>query len=130
MTVGSVAVSFVDNAIEPCAVGGSAFQVREISLPQLCLAMIVNMLCLMLSQVTFLSEFGDLPELTAACSGDCVSVSTSVDTVGTKLNTVCSGNGICDSSTGDCKCFDGYASSNGFGVSGLRLDCGFNLEVS
>ena len=44
---------------------------------------------------------------------------------GTKQNQVCSFQGTCDQATGECKCFNGYSSSNGMGEVGLRADCGF-----
>ena len=37
----------------------------------------------------------------------------------------CSGRGICDYSSGHCTCYTGYRTSNGFGLSGSRGDCGY-----
>lgn len=48
---------------------------------------------------------------------------------GTKENEACSGRGLCSNTEGMCTCFssngDTYASSNGYGSTGLRGDCGF-----
>ena len=65
--------------------------------------------------------------LTVACEGDCAAASVTVTRNGTKLDQPCSGNGVCDTKVGECSCFDGFASSDGFAGSGLRMDCGFNL---
>ena len=47
------------------------------------------------------------------------------DVKGTKENSVCSGRGICDTSTGECNCFTGYGSSDGKGGKGTFRDCGY-----
>ena len=48
---------------------------------------------------------------------------------GTKENEPCAGRGLCSPLEGTCSCFnsngDAYASSDGYGSSGLRGDCGF-----
>jgi len=36
----------------------------------------------------------------------------------------CSGHGQCDRSTGECQCYPGYGSSDGYGNFGIRGDCG------
>lgn len=46
---------------------------------------------------------------------------------GTTENAVCNNRGICDQSTGRCKCFAGWASSDGLGNIGQLGDCGFRL---
>lgn len=47
---------------------------------------------------------------------------------GTKEAVVCANRGLCDLTSGVCSCFDTngdvYASSDGYGVAGLRGDCG------
>ncbi|KAF0692736.1 Aste57867_16194 [Aphanomyces stellatus] len=44
--------------------------------------------------------------------------------VGTKSNLECAGRGWCDRTTGVCKCYDGFVSSDGNGNVGIRGDCG------
>ena len=78
--------------------------------------------------VTFLSEFGTLPLLGSECEGDCVSISVSQSTASSKLEVECAGSGICDHDSGECKCFSGFASSNGFAEKGYRLDCGYPIQ--
>ena len=39
----------------------------------------------------------------------------------------CSNTGICDTSNGECKCWDFWGSSDGFGNDGSLGDCGSNL---
>lgn len=87
--------------------------------------------------VTFYSEVGDLPLMTA----DSSSVSIGEETKGTKAGLECSGRGLCgacacphcrppaahrpaDRSTGDCACFNGWTASDAAGNKGFRPDCG------
>ena len=42
---------------------------------------------------------------------------------------VCSGNGLCDYTTGRCKCGPGWGPSDGYGNSGPRDDCGFFVGI-
>jgi hypothetical protein len=44
---------------------------------------------------------------------------------GTTEDVECSGRGICDHSSGVCKCFPGFGDSDGSGGKGGRGDCGF-----
>ena len=41
----------------------------------------------------------------------------------------CSGKGICDQNTGECKCFVGWGSSDGAGNMGPNNDCGHRLKL-
>ena len=40
-------------------------------------------------------------------------------------NLECSGRGLCDRGTGNCRCHIGFSSSNGLGNGGPRGDCGY-----
>eukprot|EP00633_Aureoumbra_lagunensis_P012698 CAMPEP_0197364820 /NCGR_PEP_ID=MMETSP0893-20130614/65454_1 /TAXON_ID=44058 ORGANISM="Aureoumbra lagunensis, Strain CCMP1510" /NCGR_SAMPLE_ID=MMETSP0893 /ASSEMBLY_ACC=CAM_ASM_000539 /LENGTH=463 /DNA_ID=CAMNT_0042887115 /DNA_START=392 /DNA_END=1783 /DNA_ORIENTATION=- len=70
-------------------------------------------------QVTFTSEFGDLPLL----STDPVYNVTEIQK-GTKLEAECSLHGLCNSEDGECECLAGYGSSDGDAQLGTRRDCG------
>ena len=77
--------------------------------------------------ITFKSELGDLPDMTAGVAslqGGAGTVSIAETTKGTKENLACSDRGICDELTGVCKCFKGYSTSDGDGNEGRRGDCG------
>jgi len=78
--------------------------------------------------ITFLTEHGDLPLLQYAQS-DIEAFSISEYQKGTKETKVCSGRGLCDYTTGTCKCFTGYASSDGTGLSGVYDDCGYKRPI-
>lgn len=79
--------------------------------------------------VKFLTELGDLPELSSVLDGVTSilvnSDGTGLSVLGTKMNAECSGRGRCDYSTGVCKCYVGFSSSDGKGGEGTRGDCGF-----
>lgn len=79
------------------------------------------------TNITFLSEYGDLPVLEVQDSsalGD-ATVIISTEQKGSKVEAECSAHGICDEGTGECQCFSTYASSDGRGNIGTRADCGF-----
>ena len=81
-----------------------------------------------IANITFYSELGDLPMMTAVTSdlnGGAGSVAISERTKGTKQNLLCSWQGTCNTTYGECRCFDGFSSSDGNGRDGLRGDCGF-----
>jgi hypothetical protein len=88
--------------------------------------------------ITFKSEFGDLPPLRPSNAQYAHALHVSVETDGkgewsqrgTKEKKPCSGRGLCDHGTGQCGCVDGYASSDGFGKSGTRGDCGHSLAYA
>ncbi|KAJ8599691.1 hypothetical protein CTAYLR_004755 [Chrysophaeum taylorii] len=78
--------------------------------------------------IEFLSPTGDVPLITL----DLVSVnaaSVSESTKGTKEYEVCSGRGLCDYTTGECTCFNGFGSSDGQGNKGTLKDCGYVLPI-
>lgn len=52
------------------------------------------------------------------------SFTSSGDQVGTKEYEVCSFKGLCDYTTGTCRCFPGYGSSDGQNHKGSLGDCG------
>jgi hypothetical protein len=76
--------------------------------------------------IGFLSNFGDLPLMTATNSitGGSDSIFVMEKVKGTKENEECSMHGECNRDTGLCKCFDAWRSSNGHGKRGIRGDCG------
>ena len=86
--------------------------------------------------VTFTSELQDVPLLEVHVRGadtdsDGIqdeAVSVEVMMPGTRIGIECSGNGICDESTGLCECFEGFVSSDGNGNLGTRDDCGHSLS--
>lgn len=94
------------------------------------------------ARISFTQDFGDLPNLKLEVDGLTPTSSLSVgqssesdlsDTFnavdGTKENEYCSNRGICDETTGECKCFTQYGSSDGYGVRGTRPDCGAILPI-
>jgi len=103
-TIGSVQVTFDNDAQTAC---GSAQVIT----------------------VEFETEFGTLPLLkevskTSVTTLTIAELACSEEPCEYKTNEVCSGAGICDSSTGLCDCFPGYTSSDGNGNPGTRGDCG------
>ena len=79
--------------------------------------------------VQFLTELGDITELTATPTGSGTSVSVATSVAGTKVPYECSANGYCDRKTGICDCFEGFYSSDGDGKQGTRGDCGFKQNI-
>ena len=80
--------------------------------------------------VTFTGDFGNLPSMTSSItsltkSGGSPTHVISTLITGTKDETECSGQGICDRDKGVCKCFRQMTSSDGMGGIGRRGDCGF-----
>lgn len=86
--------------------------------------------------VKFLQNFGSLPLLVADTRKLLYSNSLSASMVtivklviGTKEDAECSNRGICDQSTGICRCSDDFDTSNGYNQPGTRGDCGYATEV-
>ena len=74
-------------------------------------------------EVTFFTELGDLPLLTATYhDGTALAVNETVR--GTKENAECANRGLCDYATGHCRCMPGFGGSAGNSTFGLRRDCG------
>lgn len=46
---------------------------------------------------------------------------------GNKQSLLCSGRGTCDGPTAQCKCFRGFAHSDGQNGPGTKADCGHNI---
>ncbi|KAL7553937.1 hypothetical protein ACHAWF_017304 [Thalassiosira exigua] len=112
-TVESVAVSYNDPAIY---VGAPSLDPDAL---QICRASEG------LIDIEFLSPTGDVPEISVSNAVDidgALTITTLED--GTKEYKTCSGRGLCDHSSGLCKCFPGFASSDGQGNIGSRRDCG------
>ena len=42
----------------------------------------------------------------------------------------CSNHGICDHTTGECVCLEGWGSSDGNGGPGIMRDCGYRLPIT
>jgi len=78
-----------------------------------------------LVNIEFLSPTSNVPELiisnTVDIDGD-LTITTVQD--GNKEYIDCSGRGLCDHTSGLCKCFTGFVSSDGQGNIGSRRDCG------
>eukprot|EP00937_MAST-01D_sp_MAST-1D-sp2_P001998 g1998.t1 len=77
--------------------------------------------------ITFKSELGDVPALTAGVAslqGGAGTISVVETTKGDKESVECSEHGVCDHTMGQCKCFKGYTSSNHDSQEGDYRDCG------
>merc|ERR1711871_684582 len=81
--------------------------------------------------IKFITDLGNLPLLSYSTTKPIHSVlnamtfTTSESIEGNKVAYECSNAGQCDRSTGLCKCYSGFTSSNGQNQSGRRGDCGF-----
>lgn len=76
--------------------------------------------------IEFLDLHGDVPELTITSTSQST-LSFSIDEIqkGTYTSGECSNRGICDRTSGVCKCFEGFDSSDGKGNIGTTPDCGY-----
>ena len=77
-------------------------------------------------RVTFRQALGDLPLMTAS-TGSLGGGAFALweDKKSNQENLECSGRGLCDRGTGNCRCHIGFSSSNGLGNGGPRGDCGY-----
>ncbi|KAA0165806.1 hypothetical protein FNF31_01783 [Cafeteria roenbergensis] len=77
------------------------------------------------TNVTFLTEFGDLPLIRASVSsGEFGEIDIAEAVKGTRENVECNRQGICDKATGLCHCFSHRVSGDGAQSPGRRGDCG------
>lgn len=97
-TIGDVRVSYVPDVHSTCGQPGAGYH------------------------VTFLTDLGALPLLVSSES-DTIFVKRAVP--GTKQAVECAGRGICDYTTGLCRCASTWHSSDGDGNLGTRGDCGY-----
>lgn len=74
--------------------------------------------------IVFKTELGNVPSLVLDESNG-VDVQIVETMRGTKLDVECSRHGHCNTELGECDCFDGWASSDGNGAMGHRMDCGW-----
>jgi len=78
-----------------------------------------------LIDIEFKSPTGNVPQMDISNLVGIDGVLTIITTRdGTKEYITCSGRGICDHTSGLCKCFPGFASSDGQGNLGSHRDCG------
>ena len=79
--------------------------------------------------LTFTVDLGDIPMATVSSSLTLTASSATLvvaeTTKGTMENAECSNSGLCDFETGQCRCHEGYTSSDGAGNLGVRGDCGY-----
>lgn len=105
-TIGAVTVTLTTGSTTLCALSGTVS-----------------------ATVTFLTELGSLPLLTSdnsLLSGGHAAVFVEHVQKGYGTPAVCGGSGDCDTFTGECKCWDRWTSSDGFGNEGTVGDCAYN----
>lgn len=82
--------------------------------------------------IEFLTETGDVPAITIVPTAVTADIQTAANAPGvgfdgTKEYDECSHKGVCNTSTGVCACFPGFASSDGQGGTGSLGECGYVL---
>jgi len=83
------------------------------------------------TSITFITELANVPPITTDVtaltnSGSAGSATVTTTTGGKGYILECGGKGTCDRPSGTCKCWPGWASSDGYGNHGSRGDCGFS----
>jgi hypothetical protein len=84
------------------------------------------------STITFLTELGNLPLLLlegVSLSGGAAAATVTTSAGGKGYLLECGGKGKCDKTTGECKCWPNWGSSDGYGDPGFRGDCGASVVV-
>lgn len=124
VTAALAALSTIGTAADRPAVGMVKVVVTMQTSAQACLPAGANWF------VEFQQQFGPLNNIvpnkyTLSNGAANVQLTVSKSVVGSKENIMCSNRGICDEVSGKCGCSTNFDSSNGYGGTGTRGDCGY-----